>query len=501
MPVRIFWVTIFAFLAGVFIRSYVTCGEGFVLFLALSGVAVSFVARRNSVLIAVALVTSALGVAHMGMGIIPGEPTLDARIGLRTTLEGVVSAEPDARDTGVRVSLHTSSIGSSTAPVRAGVLVIVPPRTSVAFGDTVRVSGTLRTPEAFDGSGGRSFDYPAYLAKDGILYELAFAHIDARAPYAGVSPVFWFEYGSIWLKQRFQDGLGQALPEPHAGLAGGITVGDKRGVGKEWSNKFRTASLTHIIVLSGYNIMIVMYVLARVLAKARVRRGVQYATSVLVAGIFMAMTGFAAAATRAALMALIAIMGEATGRRYMAGRALGIVAFGMVAWNPYSLAFDPGFQLSILATIGMLAVSPIVARHLAWVSESWGLRDALATTIGTQLTVLPLLLYQTGNLSLVALPANIVALSAVPYAMGFSVAAGIAGLMLGPIAPVIALPAYILLSYILGVAEFFAQLPYASVVVPLFSGWWLMPVYAALGWWVVSQKAGPAREIAPAPRS
>jgi predicted membrane metal-binding protein len=56
------------------------------------------------------------------------------------------------------------------------------------------------------------------------------------------------------------------LPEPQSGLAGGITVGDKRAMGKDLTQEFRTVSLVHIVVLSGYNITVVINALFRVLS-------------------------------------------------------------------------------------------------------------------------------------------------------------------------------------------------------------------------------------------
>ena len=152
----------------------------------------------------------------------------------------------------------------------------------------------------------------------------------------------------------------------------------------------------------------------------------------------------------------------------------------MVAWNPYTLLFDPSFQLSALATLGLILFTPYFSKRLSWVSERLQLREILSSTLATQLTVLPLLLYQSGNLSLVAFPANLFALIAVPWAMGLSALSAAFGTLVGSYAVFAAFPAYVLLTYIINVAELFASLPLASVSLPAFSAWWLLGVYGAL---------------------
>ncbi len=146
------------------------------------------------------------------------------------------------------------------------------------------------------------------------------------------------------------------------------------------------------------------------------------------------------------------------------------------------------FQLSVIATWGLMSISPLVAARLTRITEKFGLREIAAATIGTQIAVLPLLLYQNGTLSLVALPANLLALVVVPWAMLASFIAGIAGLVMGSLAPIIGFPAYVLLSYIVWIAELGAAVPFASVSIHSFSFAGLLLLYAALITLVLHQK-------------
>jgi len=475
MHASILWAIVLGFLVGVFVRSFVPLGWSLAAFLFLLGTATALLAYvgalkwRNTMVVSVVLFACGVGVLRMDGATLAGDPALTARLGEEVALEGIVSSEPDVREGSVRIPLRLEG--------GAGVLVIAAAHTVASYGDRIRAEGTLRLPESFETGSGRAFNYPAYLAKDRLGHELAFSR---GVEVIGRGPTNPAKTLAIWIKQKFLEGLGKVLPEPHAGLAGGITVGDKRGIGTELSDIFRTVGLVHIVVLSGYNIMIVMEGLSRLLQWFSASRYLRFGATIFVAVFFALMTGLASASLRAAAMAVIAVVGRMSGRMYLVSRALAIVAAGMVLWNPFILAFDPGFQLSILATAGLIAFTPVVITRLKFIPTTLGLREIAATTVGTQIVVLPLLLYQSGQLPIYSLPANLLALIAVPLAMLFSAVAALGGIFLGSFGVVIAFPAYALLGYIMEIGGLFASLPHASITLPAFSAWWLIPIYAAL---------------------
>ena len=480
MQVIALYAIVFGFLFGAFVRSFVAFGWhsiGFLVFCAVAIVSTAFFARtgiRNAIIAAITLVAIAAGGARMHKSTFSGDVALDVWVGERVVIEGVVSDEPDARENNVRIPVRVESVASTSVASDVKVLVVAPLHTDVEYGDRISAKGELQLPSGFDAGAGREFNYPAFLAKDGIGYELSFASV-AKTGTASRNLV---KAAAIRAKRVYLEGLAMALSEPEAGLAGGITAGDKRGLGKELSDTFRIVGLVHIVVLSGYNIMVVIGFLERIFR--RFHRYVQFALAVCVAIFFALITGLASSSVRAASMAVIASVGKVTSRTYLATRALAIVAFGMVAWNPFVLAFDPGFQLSMIATLGLIYISPLFTERLTWLTERFGLREIAAATLGTQAAVLPLILYQNGSLSVYSLPANLFSLVVVPWAMLLSFIAGVVGAISAPIAPVVGFPAYMLLWYVTKVAEFFASLPYSQVTIPAFSAVALFLVYIVL---------------------
>jgi competence protein ComEC len=124
------------------------------------------------------------------------------------------------------------------------------------------------------------------------------------------------------------------------------------------------------------------------------------------------------------------------------------------------------------------------------------MREIASATIAAQLAVLPLLLYQNGLFSAIALPANLLVLPVVPAAMAASAFAGVIGALLPALAPVAGLPAYALLSYITGLVRVLDALPLASFSVPAFP-FWLVPLsYAGLGYLAWRYRVAPKRYAA-----
>lgn len=474
------WAVSVGFVTGVLMRSFVEVSWPFAAFLVLSGavMCVLYIVQKRMVALfcGIILCTGALGILRIDIAAITPEPALSERLTEQVTVVGTIFDEPDVRERNVRlhVDVHELLVEAGRLPISAKLLAVVPPHSGISYGDTVQLTGQLDVPEVFDTSAGRTFDYPMFLAKDGIAYQLRFAEGEVLATNQG-NPI---KRAAIAIKHLYLEGLQNVLPEPAAGLAGGITVGDKRSIGEELSENFQQVSLIHIVVLSGYNMTIVINAASHALAS--VPRYGQFALSGVIVALFVLMTGGAASATRAGAMALIATYARLTGRSYIALRVLVVVAAAMTLWNPYLPAFDPGFQLSIIATMGLVLFTPVIAARIPFITERFQMREIIASTLGTQMAVLPLLLYQNGLLSFVAVPANVLALVFVPAAMLASFVAAIAGVVFGAWGTFVALPALVLLKYIIAVAEVLAALPFASVTIPAFGVWAVAIAYALM---------------------
>jgi len=513
------------FASGIFLRSVFSFSWPvivFVLILAAILIAAAFLkSRRTYVLGSLFFVFVALGMGRGAIADTPPPDTFLRDLKHRVSYEGVVVSDPDVREKNQRIALEVHKGDSVT-----GALAVMPLSVDVKVGDRVRVSGTLSLPEAFATDGGRTFRYDKYLQARDIRFLISFGSIYTEEP----APWYSLSAALARIKHAFLDGLSRALPKVDAALAGGIVIGGKQGLGTALTDAFTRSGLVQIIVLSGYNVMIIAEWVMTFFALCRLPRRLQFFAGGAALLLFVGIAGVSSTAVRAAIMAIIALYARATGRSYYASRALLFAVLLMLIWNPLYLIFDPGFGLSVAATAGIIWLSPIIESGLqarmerflrvnkasergsafesapSAATSRWALghggfeRNALkstsaeqatsfwtntiATTLAAQISVLPLLLYNIGLFSLVALPANLLVNPLVPLAMASAAIAGIVGMTIGSVIPIIATivgaPVFVLMRYFIFVAEKSAALPYAAFTIASFPFVLVLAAYAVL---------------------
>ncbi|HEX8947082.1 MAG TPA: ComEC/Rec2 family competence protein [Candidatus Paceibacterota bacterium] len=478
------------FALGVFVRSlYALPWEMWAFVAAAASILLAawfFVRRRVYVLASVTLIAMLVGIIRVALVPMALPSAFARELGKEVTLTGTVVAAPDIRDTNARISIEATEAGQRTR-----VLAVVSRADIPAYGAQVTVRGKLEAPKPFATEYGRTFRYDRYLAASGIYALMPRASVTDVMPPSGIWPRV---YGAlIALKQTFLHAVGRALPEPEAALAGGIVAGGTQGLGASILDDFVRSGLVHVVVLSGYNVMIV----AEVVLGALVFLSAGWAAAIasVIIALFVLAAGAGAASVRAGLMAGFALLARATGRTYDVTRALIIAVLLMLLWNPLLLAFSLGFDLSVIATLGLILGVPLIEPKLAFV-KSAVLRETIASTTAAQVAVLPLLLYSNGLFSVVSLPANVLVLPFVPPAMAASAFAGAVALVLPALAPVAGLPAYALLGYIIGAVHVSAALPFAAFAVPAFSLAWVIVSYILLA--LLVRRLGRSRPKEPA---
>lgn len=500
------WLFLFflGFTSGIAIRSFLDFGIAFSVFILLLGVIfylVKFSLRAFSfsylIYISIFLVALGLGMIRFDIADLnKGTVALDAQINKRVVLEGIVVDEPDVRETHTKLTVEIiyrpEDIVFSSDPHRphpsektissglsdtSKLLVITEHHPEFLYGDKVVLTGELQKPKNFQPQDniGRTFDYIAYLAKDGIFYQMFYPEIELVVHGQGnkiKETIFSF-------KRKLLENVTHVIPEPHASLAGGITLGTKQSLGKELLDDFRKTGIIHIVVLSGYNISIVAEAVARIATFAPKLLG--SALSVFTILAFAIMTGAGATVVRASIMALLVLLARTTGRVYEITIALFVAAFFMILYNPKILIFDASFQLSFLATLGLIYLAPNLERFFGWLPTKWQFREFATATIAAQLAVLPLLLYMMGELSIVSFVVNLLILPIVPITMLFVFLTSVTGFLYSIISLPFAYVSYALLEYQLKIVDIFSSLSFASVTVPYFPFMIMLGMYGVYG--------------------
>jgi competence protein ComEC len=257
---------------------------------------------------------------------------------------------------------------------------------------------------------------------------------------------------------------------------GGLLLGDKSSLNKELENEFRRAGVIHIIVLSGYNITLVAEFFMWIFQK--ISRRLRFAITAAAIILFAIMVGAGATVIRASIMTLLVLFAKSQGRMSDISRALVFAAFLMILQNPRILMFDYSFALSFLSTCALIYIAPIIERLLVFITDRWKLRELVVSTLSTQLFVLPLLLYRSGDISVVSLPVNLLVLPFVSITMFSGFVTVVVSFVSHALSIPFSLLSYALLHYELTVVHLFASFKVASFHVAHFPMWLMILFYA-----------------------
>lgn len=384
-------------------------------------------------------------------------------------ITGVVSDEVDERENTVHYFVKTETINGEN--LKENLLVIAELYPEFKYGDRVLIEGIIKLPESFETESGRIFDYASYLSKDRIYSMMIYPEIELIDSGNG----FFLKRWLFSLKTSFLEKIKSIIPEPESSLAGGLIVGAKESLGEELLEDFRKTGLIHIVVLSGYNVTIIADALTKSLQF--IAPTAAPVLGILSIFLFAIMVGAGATIVRASIMASLAVFARFTGRESQALRLLFIAGFIMVLHNPLILTSDLSFQLSFLATFGLITVSPILERYFLWVPEKYGFREIILATFSTQIFVLPLLMYSIGEISLIAPVTNILVLIFIPITMFLGFLTGTIFFISKTLALPFGFLSDLFLSYEIWVVETFSKVPFASVFVPEISLGVLILIY------------------------
>ncbi|PIR03933.1 MAG: hypothetical protein COV59_01990 [Candidatus Magasanikbacteria bacterium CG11_big_fil_rev_8_21_14_0_20_39_34] len=387
----------------------------------------------------------------------PSEHNIVALAGSQAQFTGFVSVEPDVREDGVRyiVRLLPQQEGSGKVYIKN---TLYP---QYSYGDVLEVSCLLQKPTPIE-----NFRYDKYLEKFQIFTLCISPKIQKLEGKRGNI----FMRSLLSLKKRVEENIEKLWPEPYASFMAGILYGYRGGLGK-LADDFQRTGVTHIIAISGYNITIVASFLVTILTYLFIPRKKGFYIVLCMIGIFTLFAGASASVVRAAIMGMLILMAQQFGRLSHAGNALILAAALMCLQNPRVLLFDAGFQLSFLATLGLLYILPIFQKIFQNVPEYLGIKDITLGTLSATMITLPLIVYQFGRVSLVALPVNIFILPLIPVIMYLGFLVVFFSFFFMPIALILSFFTYMVMTYVVGVVKIFSKLPFASyeMSIPIWS--------------------------------
>lgn len=340
-----------------------------------------------------------------------------------------------------------------------------------SYGDRLKISCVLEIPEMLE-----SFDYQMYLAKDGIYYLCKSAKIERISAGEGSSAYGWL----IWIKNELQERIEKLLPAPQSGLLIGLLLGGNDKVSKDVQEDFSKTGLTHIVAVSGYNVTIIAEYLMLFGIFVGLWRKQAFWLALVGIIVFVTMIGLPASAVRAGVMGMLILWAMKNGRLASAQNAIIFSAVAMLLINPLLLRWDVGFQLSFLATLGIVYFYPLIEKYSIKKNGISFFSEILFLTLSAQVFVLPIILHDFQNLSVISPLANLVVLPIIPLTMLLGFLMLVFSFILPPLATVLAWLTFLPLKYETMIIEFLADLKFSSVEIANFSWVWVVVWYIIL---------------------
>ena len=215
-----------------------------------------------------------------------------------------------------------------------------------------------------------------------------------------------------------QEKLSNHVKQKNAFLLDGMVFGDDSHIPREAKEDFKKSGISHILAVSGFNIALFGVWGLSMLMWFGIPRKIASIFMIVLIVIFVEMVGGGASVVRAAIMGCVQLCGALLNRVTVTKHIFWVTILIMIVWQPYSLWYDIGFQLSAIATAGLLYTTPQLTKKFPrWLS----LDSVITQTIAVTIVTAPVLLWHFGTVSLLGLLTNVLIAIPVTQIMGLVV--------------------------------------------------------------------------------
>jgi competence protein ComEC len=360
--------------------------------------------------------------------------------------------------------------GKKKKKIEGKVLLVADNYPKHEYGDRLSFKGTLEYPSVFP-----DFNYRGFLAKEGIYVLMYFPQIEFLDSEKGNKLIAW----NLALKDKLSLKIGNSFSPPQSAILEAMILGNRDQLSSRFQEKLSRVGISHILAISGMHLIILSQILVVMSRVFRLKRThiFYFVSGVLLLFIFL--VGGRPSIIRAGLMSFLLLFGQKIGRPLISARGLIFVAVLLLLFNPLLLRLDIGFQLSFLATLGIIWLRPIL--KLRWPHFfNNPLGEIIGLTFSAQLFTLPLTIYYFHQASLVGLLVNLLVIPFLPLLlmMGFCfLSFALIWERLGQLISWLLGP---LLNYLVGLVNYFSGLPWATARINI-SGWEVLLLYLFLG--------------------
>jgi len=359
----------------------------------------------------------------------------------KVVLTGVISNEPDIRDTSQIIKVKVSD---------STILVTTKRYPEYKYLDNLKITGKLETPMVAD-----NFNYKNYLLKDHIYSVMAFPKIEVTSKKHQYNVYSYFYEKILFCKQKIRDSIQHNFSPPQSSILEGTILGDNGAMTSDLKNKLNITGLRHVISVSGTHIVILSSIIMSLLLAIGLWRGQAFYIAIIFICIFIILTGLPSSGIRAGIMGGLYLLAQKLGRQSNGSRVIVIACTAMLLINPLLLIYDVGFQLSFLAVMGLIYLEPFIKFLIKKFTKDKieELVNVISTTFAAQIFTLPIMIYNFGNISFVSPITNLLISPIIYLLMVFGFLASIAGIFSNVLGFILSVPCYFLLSYFLNLVK------------------------------------------------
>jgi competence protein ComEC len=350
----------------------------------------------------------------------------------------------------------------------------------------IAVTGILYKPKAASNPGG--FDFQKFLKQEGTFAGLIGRQINVLDQER--------KWGWWQIRERIVRSQVRWLGIPEGPLVSAMVLGSKAvDLPYDIRDLFVQAGLAHALAASGFQTSLILSVILQLTRRAK--KGTQFTLGFLALIIFLSLTGFQPAVLRAVIMGFAALVGLLLKRKVKQFGSLLLAATLLLVFNPLWI-WDLGFQLSFLATLGLVVTVPALVNRLAWLPSA--IASLIAVPLAATLWTLPVQLFVFGVVPSYSLLLNVVSTPLISIISIGGIISALVGLIWTQAGSFLAAVLHYPTDWLIKLVEFFSKLPGNSVAVGSISTWQLLAIYTLIilvwlvpwwqrRWWVANVMA------------
>ncbi len=382
----------------------------------------------------------------------------------RSRLRGVVVSIPNKSSQRVDFVLACQRLTTDKREIevrgKTQVFLYTSVPAEINYGDRVSLSGRLSLPPASANPG--LFDYRRYLSYRNI-HSLFSVYDSGDIERFGQAEMGFFPSLISKIRRKIDFVIKSTLPQLESSILAGLILGERCDLPRDIQEMFADAGVLHILAVSGLNVGLVLFIFYGFFRGIGIPKRVTYLLTILVVIIFAQVVGNPPSAARASIMAICGLVAFLLDRDKHLYNSLTLAALIILIWNPFTL-FDVGFQLSFMATLGILYLTPYFQSHFR-LSKPHKLvtyiLGSLAVSAGALVGVYPITAFYFNKISLIALLSNIVVVPQVGVITALGFASSIAGLFSLGLAQAVNTVNRLFVIVLFQSIRFFASLPFS----------------------------------------